>query len=360
MNAVKRRAEAIWIESRKRWQLNVQRDGIRKTFVSSTPKRAGKREVEEKADRWLETFGTQQRFAAAWAAYMEDKKKAVSASSFQRYTSADKLIRPKIAPAKYIVRISIYDWQSIVDGIAESGSSKANLDIVRLLIVGFTDYARRRGWECKEVHAGDINTDAGAEKKTRNALNKRELAALMNLTYEDSYMAYAFKFMALTGIRRGEMLGLQWSDICPAKKKMQIARAINSLGEVTTGKTENAQRTVPLTHAALDVLDAQRKALAKMGIITQYVFPDNVGAVNATKVGHEWERVKKLTGITTVLHALRHTYISIVKSDVPLEALKMMVGHSIKFDTIQTYGHEMEGDAQRTASLIEEAFERVL
>ena len=242
--ATKRRAEARWIESRSRWQINVQCDGVRKTFVSSTPKRAGKREVEEKADHWLETFDTQQRFAQAWAAYMEDKRKSVGASSYQRYQSAEAHIKPRIPPAKYIDRIAIYDWQKIIDEVAEDGSSKANLDVIRLLIVGFTDYARRRGWECRELHAGDLNTDAGKAKKARRALNKGELTSLMALDYRDTYLAFAFKFMVLTGIRRGEMMGLEWSDIMAAESKMHIARAINALGETTTGKTENAVRTV--------------------------------------------------------------------------------------------------------------------
>lgn len=361
MATTKRRAEAIWIESRRRWQLNVQRDGIRKTFVSSTPKRAGKREVEEKADRWLETFGTQQRFAAAWSAYMEDKRKTVSASSFRRYQSIDQKIRPKIAPAKYIDRITVYDWQMLIDDVADAGSSKANLDIMRLLIVGFTDYARRRGWECKELHAGDLNTDDGKAKKARRALNKGELTALMALDYSETYLANAFKFMALTGIRRGEMMGLEWSDICAEESKMHINRAVNDMGEVTQGKTENAIRTVPLTHAALDVLEAQRKALVRAHIITPYIFPDACGKrPTAQAVEREWAYVKKTYGINAVLHELRHTYISIVKSDVPLEALKMMIGHSAKFDTIPTYGHEVDGEAARIANMVEESFKRVL
>lgn len=361
MSSTKRRAEAIWIESRKRWQINVQRDGIRKTFTSSSPKRAGKREAEEKADRWLETFETQQRFAAAWDAYMADKQKAVSTSSYKRYQSVEKQIKPEIAPAKYIDRITIYDWQTIIDKVADTGSSKANLDIIRLLIIGFTDYARRRGWACKEVRSGDLNTDAGKEKKARRALNKNELANLMTLDYDASRLAYAFKFMALTGIRRGEMMGLQWADVSATESKMQIVRAINHLGEVTTGKTANAQRTVPLTQAAFDVLDAQRKALVLENVISPYVFPNATGApLTAAIVENEWDRIRRETGITTVIHELRHTYISIVKTDVPLETLKTMIGHSANFDTIKTYGHETDGEAARTAHMVEEAFKRVL
>ena len=48
-----RKNEAVWTESRKRWQINVQVDGVRKTFTSSFPGRRGKADAERKADRWL-------------------------------------------------------------------------------------------------------------------------------------------------------------------------------------------------------------------------------------------------------------------------------------------------------------------
>ena len=48
-----RRAQARWIESRGRWQINVQADGERRTFSSSTPGPRGRVEAEKKADAWL-------------------------------------------------------------------------------------------------------------------------------------------------------------------------------------------------------------------------------------------------------------------------------------------------------------------
>lgn len=44
---------AVWVESRKRWQINVQKDKMRRTFVSSKPGRAGQSEANAKADEWL-------------------------------------------------------------------------------------------------------------------------------------------------------------------------------------------------------------------------------------------------------------------------------------------------------------------
>ena len=49
-----RKNEASWIESRERWQINVQSDGERRTFSSSIAGKKGKIAAEKKADAWLE------------------------------------------------------------------------------------------------------------------------------------------------------------------------------------------------------------------------------------------------------------------------------------------------------------------
>ena len=56
-----RKSEAAWIESRSRWQINVQAEGVRKTFTSSMPGRRGKADAERKAERWLDDHTSAER-----------------------------------------------------------------------------------------------------------------------------------------------------------------------------------------------------------------------------------------------------------------------------------------------------------
>ena len=51
---MKRTNTAKWVESAQRWQINVQKDGKRKTFTSTKPGRTGQREANAKADAWLD------------------------------------------------------------------------------------------------------------------------------------------------------------------------------------------------------------------------------------------------------------------------------------------------------------------
>lgn len=50
----KRTNTAVWMGKQKRWQINVQKYGERRSFYSSTPGRTGQREANAKADAWLD------------------------------------------------------------------------------------------------------------------------------------------------------------------------------------------------------------------------------------------------------------------------------------------------------------------
>lgn len=45
---------ATWLPNQQRWQINVQKNGVRRSFTSSKPGRTGQREANAKADAWLD------------------------------------------------------------------------------------------------------------------------------------------------------------------------------------------------------------------------------------------------------------------------------------------------------------------
>ncbi|NLF26797.1 MAG: hypothetical protein GX592_02785 [Clostridiales bacterium] len=57
---------------------------------------------------------------------------------------------------------------------------------------------------------------------------------------------------------------------------------------------------------------------------------------------------------------MRHTFVSANKADMPLELLKLLVGHSVDMDTTSIYGHEMDGEKDRTADIVDAVFSRLL
>ena len=63
---------AQWLPNQNRWQIKVQKDGVRRTFTSSKPGRTGQREANRKADEWLDEgiANTTKRCSEVWKEYM--------------------------------------------------------------------------------------------------------------------------------------------------------------------------------------------------------------------------------------------------------------------------------------------------
>lgn len=113
---MKRTNTAKWIESAQRWQINVQKDGVRKTFTSAKPGRAGQREANKKADVWLEKgVGTgRARVGSAWDSFLEQKKLV----SEEEYTKMESFGRVHLLPQmgkKTVNAMSEQDFQSLIN-----------------------------------------------------------------------------------------------------------------------------------------------------------------------------------------------------------------------------------------------------
>lgn len=175
----------------------------------------------------------------------------------------------------------------------------------------------------------------------------------------EAHYIYAWRFLVATGLRRGELAGLRTEDV--RGRILTICRSINSSGEITEGKNKNARRTIELTDTAMRVLDDQRDMLRRKGLISPWIFCDQRGdQPNPNRIYDQWVTYRSHHGIQSNLHELRHTFISLNKSDLPLERMKSVVDHSSQMDTFGVYGHEIEGKRHRAAQIIDGVFRNVL
>ena len=125
-----------------------------------------------------------------------------------------------------------------------------------------------------------------------------------------------------TGLRRGELLGLKWTDVDFDRGLLKIQRAIsrqNGRVEEAPLKTKNAYRTLPLSADAIDVLKAQK---CKVGN-SEWVFPSPTGGpMSPDSVLHMLQRVLKRAELPRIrFHDLRHPY---VKHTTKIFSLRLM------------------------------------
>lgn len=166
----------------------------------------------------------------------------------------------------------------------------------------------------------------------------------------------------MTGLRRGEALGLTWGHIDLDRQVLAVRRALLSIGyEVQIGgpKTRYGERTVDFDETTGDVLQqlqvAQKRQHRQLGITwsrRSLVFTREDGSPwHPESVSDRFVRVARHAGVPMIrLHDLRHTHASLaLASGVHLKVVQERLGHSSIAVTSDLYSHVTPG-LQRAAA----------
>jgi integrase len=145
-----------------------------------------------------------------------------------------------------------------------------------------------------------------------------------------------------TGARRGELLGLKWSDVNFDRGTLAIRRALDQTKTGVLEKTpkNGKSRVLPLPVSAIEALRLQRsECLCER---SNYVFP---GADGGAWIPHkvsdgfrELCRKAKIAGAS--FHSLRHTAATqMLELEVPPKVVQERLGHSTIAITMDLYSH---------------------
>ena len=353
----KRTNTARWIESAHRWQVNVQKGGIRKTFTSSLPGRTGQREANEKADAWLDEGLELQRktLSQIFPEYLKELKERTGKSNWRPVEYRWRVwISPVIGRFRPDALSDAHLQRVISKAYSKGGLSRKSLMNIRADMVAFTKYLRRN-LLCT-YHPEDIIIPQGAKAPERRILQPNDLITLFSVDTTEfrgkisrDRFINAYRFQAVTGLRPGELMGIMPSDI--SENTIRLQRSINVYGELTSGKNDNARRAFRLTPTAKAILDDQLKRMTGL-----YVF----GISTEENYRKRWKKYCSQNGIPYVCpYELRHTFVSLIQS-LPEGWVKTLVGHSKSMDTFGVYGHAMEGQGDKIAAGVEGVIRDIL
>ncbi len=160
--------------------------------------------------------------------------------------------------------------------------------------------------------------------------SKADFQTLLN-TIKEGWLKEIVVFATLTGLRRGEIVNLHWSDVDLPRKTITVQSS-------PTFKTKNGKkRIVPLNDTALYILKSKANK----------TMPEIVFSLNEKPIFPEWLSHKfkyyvyecKFREDRLHFHSLRHTFASwLVQDGVSIYAVKELLGHS-DVKTTQVYSH---------------------
>lgn len=195
-------------------------------------------------------------------------------------------------------------------------------------------------------------------------LPKRDSAPVRHLTPEEARailtavkgnrLEAMFVAALALGLRRGEVLGLQWEDIDFEKNVVFIRRSrytVARTGVVSPPKTAAAKRTIHMPEIAATYLRSHRVRQYEERLskgenwdtsTTPYVFTNQKGQPLSASTFQYWvKKLVKLAGTSDIhIHGLRHTAVSLlVAQKVDIKLITEIVGHSNVTTTLNIYAH---------------------
>ncbi|MFY0537856.1 tyrosine-type recombinase/integrase [Nannocystis pusilla] len=161
---------------------------------------------------------------------------------------------------------------------------------------------------------------------------------------------WALQLLALTGLRRDEILDLKWSMV-------DWQHALFNLPDTKTG-----QRSVRVSRPVMDVLREIRQHSS--GTRNGHVITSRTGG-RLKSLNRSWERIRVVAGIPDVrLHDLRHSFASdAIMGGVPLAVVGKLLGHR-QASTTERYAHiadkVVQDAVEHTAARIADAVKPAL
>lgn len=193
------------------------------------------------------------------------------------------------------------------------------------------------------------------------------------LTKLRAHALYPIVSLALgTGMRRGEVLGLQWSDVDFAAGAIRVARSVEQTKaglSIKPPKTRSGRRSLRVASAVLDDLREHRRRQLELRLALGVGKPADDAPVFATIEGglrspnaltKEWTKAAVALGLPAVtFHALRHTHASaLIAGGLDVVTVSKRLGHANPSITLKVYSHLFHSSDDRAAQLVDAAFRR--
>ncbi len=348
------------------WELRVYtgRDAVtRSPRQVSRAFRGGKRAARRALDELVGEVndgrhtGTAASFATlldAWSATLERTRSANTADTYRNHIRVR--IRPALGPIK-LRSLTAQDLADYYGRLLGEGLAVGTVQLNHARISGALAQSVRWGW-LRESRARSATppTERRAERPT---LSVADFMAVLDVTRsEDEDMGVLVLLAALTGCRRGELVGLRWEDVDWPGRTIRVARSLvpapgggHREGPPKGGK----ERRVAVGTFGVSVLSAYRDRLtARLGhppdawLLTY----DGERPLRAKAVSNYIAGAGKRAGVPVHLHELRHMMASLLMGEgVDAKTLQARLGHS-GLEVTSVYVHPDPARDQSAAEIM--------
>lgn len=282
------------------------------------------------------------------------KKNTVKQKTFEGYET---LVRVHLIPAFskiQLKKLTVDHVQKFINAKVKDGLSSRTIRYINTLLHGALKQAVNNGLLVRNVSEAVVLPER--KQKERKFLTADEQNRLIN-SLKDEQQGFILLFALSTGLRRGELLALRWSNYDTEKRYISIKENLSRLkGEdgkshltFTTPKTASSKRTIPLLPDISKMLNEHRHAQTVKRFQAGQLWEDN-DLIFCTDFGKPieprnlhrvLERACDKANISCInIHALRHAFATrALENGIPLKVVSDILGHSSISMTADIYSH---------------------
>jgi integrase len=191
-----------------------------------------------------------------------------------------------------------------------------------------------------------------------------ELAAFFDAT-KDHHLGALIRIAGMTGLRRGELCGLRWSDLDLGAATLVVRQTIVTVQGapvLSDVKSAHSRRTIDLDAGTVAVLRHHQVAQKEVRLMVGPGWHDT-GLVFANPSGEAWHpdtitaTVQRLIDASELprvtLHGLRHSHIThLLGAGVDVKTVSARAGHASAAFTLDRYGHVLAGRQAAAAAAV--------
>lgn len=236
--------------------------------------------------------------------------------------------------------------QVFVTRLSRTVSRKTVLNVVGTLSAMLRK-AKEWGYICECVDFRSLEFPEEAIKSEPRFFAAKQVRKIIEGA--DEPFRTMFSLLAMTGIRTGELLGLQVDDLDFERKLIYIRRSA-WYGRIQTTKSRASTKPLPMPGPLSDVLRCYLRSWTPNPM--RLLFANRIGRpYSANKVVQRklWPILDSLKIPRCGLHAFRHTHSSLlIELGAPPTVAQQQLRHSDPRVTLGIYSHVV-GDSQRNA-----------
>lgn len=288
-----------------------------------------------------------------------------AAKTYQGYELVVRLhIGPRIGTKK-LRALTVRDVRIMCQQLAATGMQRRGVQFVHAVLRAGLQNAVRDELVTRNV--AKLVQVAAPEANVGKGLTSAEARQILDAARNERLHALYVVALYL-GLRRGELLGLQWAQVDLDKQTLEVVHSLERVDgrlRLKTPKTRTSRRTIPLPRPVVLALRSHRLAQEKERSAAGPEWTES-GMVFASRVGtpmepdnlrRSWYRVRAvLPEPRPRFHDLRHTFVTLLLTEgAPPHVVQQIAGHSAIDVTMTIYAHTSLEEKRRALQLLDES-----